>query len=288
MFQYAFASSLAKENGTGLILDTDFYSSVYLKNNRRFTIRTPGLLSFPLINKSSVVPETLKKRIHIYQKKNINRILRLNLAAHYPLPDSYQYYKEYPLHFQDRYTKITSTRVYLDGYWQCEKYFVENRDELIQQFKQPQKSKAYVAIADEIDLNESVAVHIRREDYTGKRRAFSHLSPLGRQYYVNAISLARKRLGSPKFYFFSDDIAWAVNQFGKQDDFIYVSGNKGLSDIDEMMLMSTCRNQIIANSTFSWWAAWINENADKAVWAPDKRFGNRDIIPDSWHKVSII
>ena len=106
------------------------------------------------------------------------------------------------------------------------------------------------------------------------------------EYYQNSIKDAYERLKNPKFFLFTNDVDWLKGYFGEREDFTYISGTPGIDTIDEFYLMSKCKNQIIGNSTFSWWPAWLNQNLEKKVWAPERWFGNKDIIPDEWIKIS--
>ena len=161
---------------------------------------------------------------------------------------------------------------YLNGYWQSEKYFKSFRTEILQELK---TDKTF-----DIEPN-SVSIHIRRTDYTTSN-GFHPVQSL--EYYKKAVSLIGEY---NKIYVFSDDIPWCKENL-TFDSMVFVEGN---DDIDDLLMMSQCRNNIIANSSFSWWAAWMNENEDKKVIAPINWFGSNanlntdDIIPENWIKI---
>jgi len=138
-----------------------------------------------------------------------------------------------------------------------------------------------------IDSN-SVAVHVRRGDFL---KAQYNRNPrhylLGEAYYKNSLRFINSRLNNPQFFWFSDDIEWVKNTFGTHDNFHFVSMHTENPDIDEMMLMKNCKHIIAANSTFSWWAAWLNENPNAVVTVPGKRYGNERMIPDRWIKIPV-
>lgn len=176
----------------------------------------------------------------------------------------------------------------LEGYFQSEKYFSDWAKEIRQDFslRGPLGQVAeHIASAISHDHN-SVAIHFRKTDYIGH----PFLNVCDQIYYEKAIARIREKVGSPRFYVFSDDIAWVKEQANMPSNSIYVS-NPNLSDYEEMILMSLCHHNVIANSTFSWWGAWLNTKYDKIViapqtWAKGKEANKfRDILPDTWLKV---
>lgn len=110
---------------------------------------------------------------------------------------------------------------------------------------------------------------------------------LGEQYYHNALKYVTEHLENPVFFWFSDDIDWVKKNFGEKGNFRFVSLHTKHADIDEMMLMKNCKHIIAANSTFSWWASWLNEHEDAMHICPAKRYGNLYMIPDGWIKIAV-
>ncbi len=155
--------------------------------------------------------------------------------------------------------------VYLQGYFQSEKYFLEYEKE-IRNFLS--YSENTIAIREkyknELEKN-TCSIHVRRGDYL----KFPEHHPVQNiNYYMKAI---RQMPDDSLFLVFSDDISWCKENFPDlPEKFIFIEGNK---DYEDLLLMSLCNNNIIANSSFSWWAAWLNENKDKQVYAPSKWFG---------------
>ena len=170
----------------------------------------------------------------------------------------------------------------LVGYFQSEKYF-KNCKDLI---------RKYFTFADSlIDYNiinpveNSCSIHVRRGDYVNLQDY--HPFP-GMDYYRNAISYMKNK-GVNIFYIFSDDIEWCKEHFSYIDEIIYVEGN---IDIKDLALMSICKNNIIANSSFSWWGAWLNGNENKIVISPSVWFGpskkgviTEDLYCEGWIKM---
>ena len=113
-----------------------------------------------------------------------------------------------------------------------------------------------------INKSNSVSLHVRRGDYLNLK----NIGVLDVDYYIKAVEYIRKNVEKPTFYIFSDDLEWCKNSLGFLDDCIYVDWTQ--TEIDDLKLMSFCRHNIIANSSFSWWGAWLNQNPKKTVIAP--------------------
>jgi hypothetical protein len=169
---------------------------------------------------------------------------------------------------------------YLDGYWQSEKYFKESESIIRKQFKPNRFLFESILETPGLDTK-TVSMHIRRTDYVTSN-GYHPVQSL--DYYQNAIDL----IGDyDTLYIFSDDINWCKENLNFKN-MVFREGN---SDIEDLFLMSMCANNIIANSTFSWWAAWLNEHPDKKVISPAKWLGEQtnlntnDIIPKDWIKI---
>ena len=187
------------------------------------------------------------------------------------------------------FPEIKADNIYLDGYYQSEQYFEKYKDDLRRQFIPNYSSEAaYDAALAEIERCEAVAVHVRRGDFLSVQ---NDPNPnhylLGEQYYHNALEHIYEHLENPTFFWFSDDIDWVIHHFGEKENFRFVSLHTKHADIDELMLMKNCRHIITANSTFSWWASWLNENRDALHICPAKRYGNLHMIPKNWIKIAV-
>lgn len=160
-----------------------------------------------------------------------------------------------------------SKNSFLEGYWGNENYFNDIRDILLSdlQLKRNYESSLFHLVKKEISQADSVSIHIRRGDYLESKNQAIFLN-LDLEYYVQAIELIQLKVLSPKFFIFSDDIKWAKENLPVPlTNVVYINEAKELKDFEELMLMSYCSHNIIANSTFSWWAAWLNTNKDKIV-----------------------
>ena len=178
--------------------------------------------------------------------------------------------------------------VYLEGYWQSEKYFKDIEKMIRADFLfPPMQGERNLKMIEHIKENQSVSIHIRRGDYLEKKYAPMHGNICNMQYYENAIAYIRNHVENPVFYVFTDDVQWASKQYKNQDDFVIVDENSGDQSFRDMQLMSMCKHHIIANSSFSWWGAWLDTNPEKIVVAPSKWF-NLAKTPDIWCKNWII
>lgn len=158
--------------------------------------------------------------------------------------------------------------VYLDGYWSSFDYFAGIEDDLRREytFKQPLVDRN-VSVARQIADTNSVSIHVRRGDYLKYPDIYEMLTA---DYYRRAIKRISETVSNPKFFCFSNDIEWCKSSF-YSEEIEYIDWNTSAGYID-MQLMSMCKHNIVANSTFSIWAAWLNNNADKVVLRPERYF----------------
>lgn len=186
-----------------------------------------------------------------------------------------------------------SKKYYLEGQWGNEKYFNDVMELVREQFtfKIPLDT-INNAWAEQIKSTTSVSVHIRRGDYIG---AESFVELCKSDYYGDAFRHLTQATDQPKFYIFSDDVKWCRENLTwlKEYDHYFIEGNKGKNSYKDMQLMTICKHNIIANSTFSWWGGWLNRNNNKIVICPQKLFydeiKNEKIVaefyPESWVKM---
>lgn len=194
-------------------------------------------------------------------------------------------------HFYRFYPSILKTRPrkYLDGYFQSYKYFEPIRDILLNEFtlKNGYSDLVREAIAQIQQADQSVAVHIRRGDYATVRLGYNGLC--NTQYYEKGLEIIAQKFPNIKVFVFSDDIEWAKDNLKFKYETVFVS-RPGFHSAEELYLMSLCRHQIIANSTFSWWSAWLNKNPEKIVVAPSRwlmaaDISTSDLLPENWIKI---
>ncbi len=176
---------------------------------------------------------------------------------------------------------------YLSGYWQSPKYFQDFSSTIRSgfEFKLPMSSQNSMW-ADRIGALESISLHIRRGDYVTNSSANKQHGLCSLDYYREAIRHITERVGNPHFFIFSDDQAWVRQHMHLEHPCSFVDHNSGEQSYNDLRLMSLCRHHIIANSSFSWWGAWLGSNSDGITIAPAKWFASgldvRDLYPDGW------
>jgi len=172
--------------------------------------------------------------------------------------------------------------IILKGFFQSEKYFESFHHDIRNLFKPSTEILNYIYEKYEVlKTNTCISIHIRRGDYVNLQRQHHNLD-IG--YYVNAIDYFQT-IPNTKYLVFSDDLEWCKQVFGESDDYVFVNE----LDYISMYMMGLCNHNIIANSTFSWWGAYLNNHTDKIVIHPDKWFGVEndhiildDLFPKSW------
>lgn len=176
---------------------------------------------------------------------------------------------------------------YLVGYWQSERYF-RNAAQTIRDdftFRIPMSSRN-AGLAERIQRVNAVSLHVRRGDYVKNPKTTATHGLCTLDYYRSAIRFVAEKADQPTFFIFSDDIPWVRANLVIDYPCVYVDHNQGAESFNDMRLMSLCRHHIIANSSFSWWGAWLNPDPCKLVIAPQKWFTNSndvsDLFPEGW------
>jgi hypothetical protein len=176
----------------------------------------------------------------------------------------------------------------LVGYWQNAEYFKDIEKLLHKEItlKNP-SSAATRELAQRILCTEAVSIHVRRTDYVNNPQNSAIFAECSLDYYRDAINVIAGRLSSPHFFVFSDDPAWARESLHSDFPMTFVTHNSARMAEEDLILMKQCKHHIIANSTFSWWGAWLNSYPGKIVIAPlrwykDDHWNNRDLLPAEW------
>jgi hypothetical protein len=273
LFQYAAGLALRQMHNCELRIDTSFYTTT---QERKFD------LDYLNIDYAVADAAVLRKfELPIYRKV-WNRIA--------PMPFK-RVYREASFAFDPKFNALQPP-IYLKGYWQSAKYFQPYTPVIAKAFTVRQ---AYIqhlaALISDMSQHKSVAVHIRRGDYL--RPEFVHIhGVLDTAYYKRAIQTMQQRYGNCTFYFFSDDIDWVQQNLPLNDmSYVFVSGHITHNAIEDFYAMQHCQHNIIANSSFAWWAAWLNRHEHKHVIAPMQWFApqnnqsTQDLIPTSWERV---
>jgi len=285
MFQYAAGRALAIRNNTFLKIDLSFIKNGVLGGNVDY--RNYGLNNFCIVE-DIISEEELNhfiKRSRLFSKLKISW---LNRKTGYRFPLS-KMVSQKGHGYDPEFMKL-SNNSYLIGYWQNVKYFAGSEEIVKQDFMfKNLPNQSNTALLSKIMNCESVAIHIRRGD-------FKNLPVLGttdKEYYLRAINYLVKKLSKPVLFFFSDEMKWVKENFNtiSSANFIYYSdiNTSSGSEADDLRLMSNCKHNIIGNSTFGWWGAWLNSNPDKIIIAPEKLFADpaidnqlQGMIPDNW------
>lgn len=280
MFQYALGYAISQKNRDTLKLDTSFYIE---SHNSRQTERTLDLFQLPIFCKDEVnIDSEVGIIIKLLKNPYVNFAIRKLLPISFPA-GKYTYVKEHQLEYIPWLEKQKRKNVYYDGYWHSEKYFSKYRKELIKQFTFTNNKieNEYVNLCTGNNDIETVAIHIRRGDYITQNNPNAR----GVDYYRNAIEKIKETVHAPRFCFFSDDLSWVKENFDDIDNSYLANRERKLSDIEEFQLMAKCKHQIISNSSFSWWAAWLNQNQEKKVVVPKEWKNKKDMMLEEWIKI---
>jgi hypothetical protein len=268
LFQYAIGKYLALRFDTTLRLDTHVFNA---ENKRRYALHHFNV---------EEVFSTARERKNLKRKEFFRRQLnRLGTSI-----KPYWYTEQSP-GYDVNVAKLTDN-VYLEGFWQSEKYFKPIEDTIRKEFTvKDQPSALNRKYLDEIRSANSVSIHVRRGDYVTEKETNAIHGVCDLEYYRKAIGRMSVEVSDPRFYIFSDDINWTkANLPGSTHPSVYIDHNQ-TAPHEDLRLMYFCKHHIIANSSFSWWGAWLNVNAEKKVIAPRNWFRtleNKDIIPNGW------
>lgn len=273
LFQYAFGRLIASRRGDELKMDKDILG---IKNGSDKEIfRDYGLDHF---NIKATLASAEEIKAAKYPYGIFSKAWRLVKAKVFRI-----------FHVGYEPWMIRTRARYLEGYFQSHRYLDPIREELLQEISLKEDiSSGYGSMIAEMENSNSVAVHIRRGDYVNDAKTRQIYFVCDLPYYDKALSLVKEKVGSPVFYIFSDDIAWAQENL-KEERMVFVS-RPGMKDYEELILMSRCKHNVIANSSFSFWGAWLNQNPDKIVIGPqlwNRKFKRayRQMMPDSWLKI---
>jgi hypothetical protein len=180
--------------------------------------------------------------------------------------------------------------VYLDGFWQSEKYFLDIEPTLRKEFSlRKAASPRSLDLANQISSSNAVGLHVRRGDYLSQDKMEFH-GVCSLDYYIAAVSIISSKIPAPHFFVFSDDPEWAVENLRLSYLTTFVRDADGNKPYEHIWAMSLCKHHIIANSSFSWWGAWLSVNPEKIVIAPKQWFrlqtlDSKDIVPERWMRI---
>lgn len=272
LFQYAIGRQLSIKHGVKL--KVDLVELLDRKPRQNFTFR-----DFELGNFKCQVQSATKFELFFF--KSFTRALtKIGITT--------SYLRESKNTFDSKLILNSSYSMYLNGFWQSEKYFSNIRSVLLNDLSLineiSYKAKKWEAA---IKSKNSISIHIRRGDYLSLSSANEFHGICSLEYYNSAIEIMKDKNSHCIFFFFSDDIDWAKSAFSSLENTEFV---ESMSNKEDLYLMSICKHNIIANSSFSWWGAWLNQNQDKIVISPKKWFNDvkidtTDLIPSSWIRI---
>lgn len=277
MFQYAMAHIIADINKVPVKIDKKFLN---LKNNTRGC--TPRNFELGVFY-NSFLQASESDVISLTNLSNINKIKK-RIGLNYP-----KVYQEPSFDFQSNVFSIQSP-AYIKGYFQSYKYFIGYEDLILNFFSFPidsLDSKNRELLSD-IKHGNSISIHVRRGDYVQDKITQEFHGNCSLEYYFESIALLVSKYKDVKLIFFSDDSEWVKEHFKNLPySKLFIDHNNDENSWKDMLLMSFCTHNIIANSSFSWWAAWLNENPHKTVIAPKNWFTDtgkdaNDLIPEEW------
>ena len=277
MFQYATGFALSLRRRTGLFVDVAAFEDDSLRDYAldQFGIST-GIATARDVDR-------LLRRANIERRSRIQRLMQS-----VGLMSAARFIRRYEPYFCAEVLSAPK-HCYLEGYWQNERYFSDCRGIIREVFSRPTGfSSESQSLLDQVRSTLSASVHIRRGDYANnpKTRAFHGLCSA--EYYQRASEMLRERVGKCHFFVFSDEPEWAQQHFRVSCPTTVVT-RRALADAEDMYLMSQCQHHVIANSTFSWWGAWLSTHDSKCVIAPKKWFSSQNedpgLIPNGWIRV---
>ena len=275
LFQYAAGRAIAQHCGTTLKIDVSAFEY--------YPLRAYRLAYFNIIEEFATLQEV--QRLKPRRRQMLVWLYRW--IEHFLLPSHRQpvFHEQSQAVIEPDVFKINQD-VYLIGYWQSEYYFSDIADLIRREFTWKHAPDALnESMLATIEQTNSVSIHIRRGDYVTNAETNRFHGSLGIDYYENAIAFVASRVSNPHFFVFSDDMPWVKENLRLAFPATYVEHNGAAKDYEDLRLMSHCKHHIIANSSFSWWGAWLASFPEKIVVAPRKWFAQTDVDVSSRYPV---
>ena len=271
MFQYACGRNLAEMHGVELRLDVSAFET--------YTLHRYSLGAFNIRGQLADSDDLARYREPGRARRLVSRLTGRAVSG---------------VRFRERQFSFDPTvlelgpDVLLDGYWQSERYFDRSAEVVREEFQlRMSPTGEDLKVARQIQSCESVSVHVRRGDYASNPATTSYHGLCTADYYRAATERIAQRRASPTFFVFSDEPDWARDNLRLPGETIVVGHNDAGRNFEDLRLMSLCQDNIVANSSFSWWGAWLNEHTDKCVVAPARWFqadtlDTTDLCPLTW------
>lgn len=280
MFQYAAGRALSERIGAELVLDLSWYEGRKAVGD---TSRPYGLDVFSILGREATAQE--EQGVHYIEEPSpLKR--RLKYLLH-PEAPKLQALWEAGHQYNQAFEKA-SDNTWLVGFWQTEKYFTSIADVIRQEFTiKPRPSAENERLLEQIKATNAVSLHVRRGDYVKNAAANKFHGLVGIPYYNAGIKHIARTTKDLTVFVFSDEPEWCRDNLKFEFPTVFVGHNAGPKAYEDLRLMSSCRHHIIANSSFSWWGAWLNPGADKIVvgprqWFLDDSKDTSDVLPKDW------
>lgn len=273
MFQWALARMIEEITDMDVLFDMSYFSKNYARPYQ--------------LNIFKIEPQFVTD---LWTKSALNIIWTFRKFLNNKKFLGYTLYEEKQFNF-DKHINSIKQDTYIAGYFQSELYFHCVADRLREDFKFDyllnDKNKDVIR---QISAGNSISLHIRRGDYVNKQRNLDAYAACPLDYYKRGVEYIAQQYPNPTLFIFSDDIKWVKENLKLPYESVYVSHNTGEKSFEDMRLMGCCKHNIIANSSFSWWGAWLNNNPNKIVIAPKRWFNDEniiqtDVIPKDWVKM---
>ena len=284
MFEYAYAYALnerMKRKGIQVYLDMRDREVTVFDKTRYYR---PSLLQQFRIGLPAATEKQLRHWNYLSEKTMLKKtICKLSDIDMW----KYRHFKEDEFNYRKEHMKIKDN-TYVEGRFQHYQYFEKYRNSLLKEFSLREHWEIPEQIQHILEEYQVISLHIRRGDYVSDAGVRRSMGMCGTDYYVKAVDYLKTKLDNPYLFFFTNDLDWVEEHLKLPVPGMIISSCYGLSDIQEMMLMSRCNHNIIANSTFSWWGAWLNTHEDKIVIAPRRWFMDRtrkNIAMKNWIKM---
>jgi hypothetical protein len=268
LFQYSVGRELSIKHNVPLKLDLSFYDTQNLREN--------SLMNFNINAEIATSKEIDKYKLFNGYKKDEFYLYKKILPF---IPTQYiKHFKEKTWWLYDSDIRKIGPNCYLDGYWQNYQYLINLSHKTLKDLtlKNNISNDARLQLEEMIKVN-SVAIHVRRGDYVTDESARNYMGILPQSYFLDAIDFIKNKIDNPVFYIFSDDIEWFKKNIKLDLPTKFIENNPDYIDLE---LMQNCKHNIISNSSFSWWAAFLNKNVNKIVISP-KTWVNNPVLNNS-------
>lgn len=274
MFQYAAGRALSVRLGCSLLLDLSWFFGAHQRQFALspFNIIAEQRLAWPML------PQSAQREISRFSRRFAPRIMGVPV------------FRESRFHYMPSFSSLKSS-VFLEGYWQSQRYFSEIRPQLLEEFSLNQlMPSASIAVLDAIQTSDAICVHVRRGDYVSNPAAAKVHGICSRDYYQKAVAELINDLQNPHCFIFSDEPAAVMEAFSFDCPVTVVDINGPTEVHFDLSLMAACKHFVIANSSLSWWGAWLGAHNEKRVIAPEKWFlteqkNTKDLLPDNWLRI---